>query len=145
MAIGVNVRDYILKQVCAALKCAPSLYHPVHFRGGLFGLLFVHVEDLEGEGIAAEGYRDGVAGLDFPRGFCRLAVDLDTSAGARFRGNGAAFYDARNFEKFVDTHIFTCFLSAFTGGRKAADGRGAPRRTGVKKIADLRKSRLASS
>ena len=85
-----------------------SVYDAVHFRGRLLSLLLVGVEHFEGEGVAAEGDLDDVAGFDFFGGFGGLAVDLDAPAGAGFGCDGAAFYDARDFEKLVYPHLFTC-------------------------------------
>ena len=71
--------------------------------------------------IVAERHGDNIAGFDF---FCRFhgfAVYLYASAGAGFRRDGAPFYDARNFEKFVYPHVFTFYSgasSARTGGAR---------------------------
>ena len=90
-----------------------SGHYAVHLAGGAFGLFFVHVQDLEGEGIVAERHGDNIAGFDF---FCRFhgfAVYLYASAGAGFRRDGAPFYDARNFEKFVYPHVFHLLFGGF--------------------------------
>ena len=110
--------DAVVRQIAA------SVYYAVHFGGRLLSLLLIRIQHLEGEGTAAEGDGDGVAGLDLFGGFCGFAVDLDAAAGAGFRGDGAALYDPRDFEKFVDPHLFTCcFPRRFRGGERGGGAR----------------------